>query len=102
MLNAFFILVSLAIVLMFIGLAMALRLRKTATGGVIGKVVNLIIGLIVLFMLGYVAAPFMPLLSQETSLLLVGIIFFFGAVYVVLVLWIIRRLVKQVKEALGL
>ncbi|MCP4678138.1 MAG: hypothetical protein GY854_22010 [Deltaproteobacteria bacterium] len=100
MLSAFFILISLAIVLMIVGLFMAFQLRKTATGGVIGKVVNTLIGLIVLFMLGYVVAPFMPRLPTETILLLMGIVFFFGAVYVVLVLWLIKRLVRQVKETL--
>jgi hypothetical protein len=102
MLVLFYALIAGAIAFMIAGLIMAIRLRVTAPGGSIGKVVRLLIAFIVLFMLGYLAAPFMPYLPAQAGLILVGVIFFFGAVYVVLVLWLIGNLVRKVMDELRL
>ena len=96
LLNVYYVLVALAILTMLVGLFLAVRLKKSASGGVVGKVVNLIIGLIALFTAGYAVAPFLPALPKEAALVLLGIVFFFGAIYVVLVIVVIRRLVKKV------
>lgn len=95
-------LVAGAIVLMLTGLWMAIRLRRIASGGTIGKVVNTLLVLILMFTAGYFAAPFMPYLPPEAGLILTAVVFFFGAAYVIIVLWLITRLVRQVEEALGL
>ena len=100
MINIFYILLALAIVIMIGGLTMAIRLKKIASGGTIGNVVNVIIALVVLFFMGYLASIFMPALSKEITLIFAGMIFFFGAIFVVLVLQLITRLVKNVMEAI--
>lgn len=100
MLIAFYALVAGAIILMLIGLVMCLRLRRVATGGTIGRVVNILLVLILLFTFGYFGAPFMPHLPPEVGLVLTAVVFFFGAAYVILVLWLINRLVSQVLKAL--
>ena len=102
MIIAFYVTVALAIILMIIGLIMVLRLKRIARGGTIGKPVSALLALIVLFTIGYLTALLMPFLPNEVSLLVVSAIFFFGAWYVILVLWLIINLIKQVKQSLEL
>ncbi|MDJ0762239.1 MAG: hypothetical protein QNJ97_04545 [Myxococcota bacterium] len=100
MMTAYYFIVGGAIILMLLGLIMAIQLKNVAAGGTIGRSVKIIMVLIVIFTVGYLVALLMPLLSIEVSLIIVGVIFLFGAVYVLLVLWIIRRLIKQVIKTL--
>jgi len=101
MLAAYYAIVACAIVTMVIGLKMVVGLRKTAPGGTIGKAVNWMLFLIVFFVLGYFLTPFMPRMSMELNLLFTALIFFFGAVFVVIVLWLIRSLIEKVMAELG-
>lgn len=94
--------ISLAILVMLGALVLVFKLRKTARGGKIGRVVNLLLGFIVLFLLGYVAGPFLPDLGQEITLILTAVVFLFGAIFVVIVLGVIEKLIKRVFEELGL
>ncbi len=102
MLTVFYVVIAAAIVTMFGGLVYCVRLMRVAPGGVIGRVLKLVNALIVVFCVGYLASPFMPRLPREVSLLFVALIFFFGAVYVVLVLWIIRSLIGRVMSEIKL
>jgi hypothetical protein len=101
MLVAYYVVVAMAIVTMIVGFSMALGLKKMAPGGTIGKVVNWLLTLIVLFVGGYFVTPFMPRMTMEVNLLFTASIFFFGGVFVVLVLWLIRNLISRVMEELG-
>jgi hypothetical protein len=101
-LTVFYALIGGAIALMGVGLFMAIRLRRLASGGAIGRVVSLLLALIVLFVAAYLVAPLLPSLPPEAALILVGVVFFFGALYVVLVLRLIARLMQKVLGALEL
>ncbi len=94
-----FLLVA-ALVLMIVGLYLALKIKKIATGGTIGKSMDSIIALVAIFLVGYVAAFFLPTLGQELTLLLVGTVFLLGAGFVVLVTVLVHRLLEKVLKAL--
>ena len=96
----YIVILTVALALMIWGLFLALRLKKIAAGGTIGKAMDSILILVFLFLAGYVAAVFLPYLGQEITLLLVGIIFLSGAGFVVLVIVTIHRLIEKVLKAL--
>lgn len=102
MIVAFYAFIALANMVMISGLILALRLRKIAPGGVIGKTLKILLALILIFTLGYLASPAMTFLPLQASLVFVGVIFFLGAVYVVVVLWLIQHLISRVIEELDL
>jgi hypothetical protein len=102
MLGVFYAVIVLAVGVMVAALALVLRLRKVARGGRIGRVVNLLVGFILFFLIGYLVAPFTPRLPPSVAHLLTAIVFLFGAVFVVIVLRLIDALVRQVFEELEL
>jgi len=101
MLIIFYIIVTAALAVMIADLVMVFRLRSVAPGGTIGKVIKILIYFIVIFMAGYGVAPFMPGLPLTTNLILVAMIYFFGAVFVAIVLWLLKSLIKKVVKELG-
>jgi len=102
MLELFYVVTGLALATMVAALALVLRLRRLTRGGAIGRVVNLMLVLIVLFTLGYLVAPWMPHLPVTASLFLSAFVFLFGALFVVVVLRVIENLVRQVLSDLKL
>ena len=100
MLTVYYIVIAVAILFMISGFYMVSRLKRIARGGTIGRVVNIILTLIVIFAAGYFTALYMPKLPMEVNLLLVAMIYLFGAMFVVLVLWLIKNLVRQVMHEL--
>jgi hypothetical protein len=103
MLTAYYTIISLALAVMIYALATAIRLRRVARGGKIGRVVAVLTGFIVFFLLGYLAGPFLPMLDDPAyGLMLTAVVFLFGALFVVLVLRIIEALVRKVFQELGM
>jgi hypothetical protein len=102
MLAIYYALCGASIIFMTVGLVMALRLSRYAKGGDVGKVLRILLVFIALFFAGYIAAPFMPLLPAEAGHFLMGVVFLFGAIYVIIVLWLLGRRIKQIDETLGL
>jgi hypothetical protein len=100
MIAFFYVVISAAILCMFCGLYLVIRLRNFTKGGMVGRVVNILMALIILFTLGYLAGPFMPQLGHEWAMILTAVVFFFGAIFVVLVLRLIQKLIKQVFDEL--
>lgn len=100
MLFAYYVIIICSIITMLAGVYMVMRLRKVAPGGVIGRVVNIILALIIFFALGYLMALYMPRLGLETSLVLMSMVYLFGAVFVVVVLWLIQNLIQNVMKEL--
>ncbi len=98
----FYGMIACAIVTMLTALFKVVRLRRVARGGAIGGAVNILAGFVVLFLVGYLGAPLMPRVPLELSLVFVGAIFLFGAVFVVLVLKLIEDLVRKVLTDLKL
>jgi len=97
----YYVIISMAILVMVLGLVTVIRLRKIAPGGKIGRVVGILLGFIVLFLLGYLAGPFLPMLGDTIwPLILTAVVFLFGAIFVVLVLRLIQNLIQQVFKEL--
>ena len=69
------------------------KLSAKIPGGVVGKTWRLLRLLVGLFLLGYLATPFFPQLPPGLINLLVALIFFFGAVYVLVTVRLIYRII---------
>ena len=54
--------------------------------------------LVVLFTAGYLTTPFFGSIPEETLRLIVGAIFLFGALYVVLTVKLIHRIIRELTE----
>lgn len=94
---AFFISVA-AILVMLYCLSLVLSLKKNIPGGVVGRTWNFLTLLVVLFTLGYLATPFFGLIPAGVVSLLVSLIFLFGAVYVVITVKLIYRIIEELAE----
>ena len=93
------VLISLAaIVVMFYCLGLVLTLRKNIPGGVVGNTWKTLTSLVILFTLGYLVTPFFGLIPPILVNVLVSLIFFFGAVYVVITVKLIYRIIKELTE----
>lgn len=89
-------LISLAaIVVMFYCLALVLRLRKNIPGGVVGNTWKTLTSLVILFTLGYLVTPFFSLIPPVLANVLVSLIFLFGAIYVVITVKLIYRIIEE-------
>ena len=95
MANAFLVLSIAAIVVMLYALYRVVTLRKKIPGGVVKKTWDFLAVLIVLFALGYLSTPFFPMLPQSVKDLVVGVIFFFGAIFVVIVINLFYKVVSE-------
>lgn len=100
--TVYFALVVAAILTMFVALRTVVRLRKIAHGGHVGRAVTILAAFVVLFLVSYLGAPLMPHVPLELSLLFVGLILLFGAIFVVLVLRLVEELVRKVLTDLEL
>ena len=94
------VMMAVALAIMLLGLVLTLRLKRIASGGTIGKAVNIMIGFITLFTLGYGVGFLIPKADGDLILLFTGTILLLGAAFVLLVLWLIRRLMIKVLKAL--
>ncbi|MCG6933527.1 MAG: hypothetical protein LJE57_07800 [Gallionella sp.] len=84
-----------AILVMFYCLFLVLKLGKQVPGGVVGKNWKFLTFLVVLFTLGYLTTPFFSMLPAEIVSVMVSLIFFFGAVYVVITVKLIYRIIEE-------
>jgi hypothetical protein len=84
-----------ALLLMLYNLFHAVSLRSQVPGGVIGKRWGVMIGLVVLFAAGYGVLPFLSSLSVQALRLIVALIFFFGAIYVLITLRLIFGIIRE-------
>ena len=84
-----------AIAVMLICLATVLKLRAKIPGGVVGKQWRLLTLLVSLFTAGYFVTPFFTRLPADVINLLVALIFLFGAVYVLITVRLIYRIIEE-------
>lgn len=84
-----------ALAVMLYNLYHAVTLRSQVPGGVIGKRWGVMVGLVALFAAGYGILPFLSSLSVETLRLIVSLIFFFGAIYVLITLRLIFGIIRE-------
>ena len=87
-----FVLAAIAVVIMAIDVVLAIRLRKALARGEIGRKWTLLTTLLVIFLLGYLAAPAVVLLglSSETMAVLAFGVLLLGAAFVWIVIGILR------------
>jgi hypothetical protein len=84
-----------AIAVMLFCLATVLKLRANIPGGVVGKQWRLLTVLVTLFTAGYFVTPFFTRLPADVINLLVAFIFLFGAVYVLITVRLIYRIIEE-------
>lgn len=87
-----------AILVMVYCLFLVTSLKRNIPGGIIGKKWNFLLGLVVFFTLGYATLPFFGALPEKVLRLIVSGIFFFGAVYVLITVKLIYRIIKELSE----
>jgi hypothetical protein len=92
-LDLFTIVSGLAIITMLIDVVLAYEYNKSIPGGEVGKAWNALLSLVTLFLMGYLTTPFFIVLSQEVKDLIVALIFLLGAVYVLITLRLVHRIV---------
>ncbi len=84
-----------AIAVMLLCLTTVYRLRSRIPGGVVGKQWGYLTALVTLFTAGYFVTPFFTSLPAEVISLTVALIFFFGAVYVLITVRLIYRIIEE-------
>lgn len=87
-----------AILVMAYCLWLVVTLKANVPGGIIGKRWNLLMGLVMVFTVGYLTTPFFSALPESVLRLIVGVIFLFGALYVVLTVKLIYRVIQELTE----
>lgn len=89
---------AVAVVIMLYALWRVIALKQHIQGGVVGRRWKILAALVLLFAVGYLAVPFMGELPPETLRIVVAVIFLFGAVYVVVTISLIRRIILALSE----
>lgn len=92
--TAFFINAA-GIAIMIYGLVDILLLRSKIPGGQVGKAWKALAVLIGLFTIGYLASPFFSTLPADSIRMIVSLIFLFGAVYVILTVRLLYRIIAE-------
>lgn len=93
------ILISLiAIFVMLYCLWLVISLKSEVPGGVIGRQWTMVTWLVGLFTIGYLTTPMFSHLPAESLHLIVSLIFLFGAIYVVVTVKMIFRIIKIMSE----
>jgi len=83
-----------AIFVMLYCLFLVFSLGKSVPGGVVGKQWKFLTFLVVLFTMGYLTTPFFGLIPAQLVSILVSLIFFFGAIYVVITVKLIHSIIE--------
>lgn len=84
-----------AIFVMFYCLFLVIKLGKLVPGGVVGKTWKFLTLLVVMFTCGYLTTPFFGMLPAEFVNVMASLIFFFGAIYVVITVKLIYRIIEE-------
>lgn len=95
--DLFTVISGLGIITMLFALLNVIEYRKCIPGVNACKVWNNIIALIAFFFIIYLTFPFFVLLSQQTKDVIVALIFFFGAVYVLINIRLVYRIIMIMK-----
>jgi hypothetical protein len=91
--------ISLAAILtMIYCLYLVTALKSSVPGGMVGKKWKFLMMLVALFTVGYMATPFFSMIPEKLLRLIVSCIFFFGALYVVLTVKLIHRIILELSE----
>ncbi|QKT04908.1 hypothetical protein HUS23_00460 [Ectothiorhodospiraceae bacterium 2226] len=97
-LDATFIITALAVATILYALWAVVSLSSSIPGGIVGRQWAILSGLVVLFTFGYLVAPFFRVLPDEVLRFVVALIFLFGAVYVVITIKLVHRVIQVLTE----
>jgi hypothetical protein len=84
-----------AVVVMLLNLYLTISLGSRVKGGMIGKRWRIMTVLVMLFSAGYFSLPFLGAMPAESLRLVVSLIFFFGAIYVLITLRLIHAIIQE-------
>jgi len=84
-----------AIVVMLVCMYLVYSLRSKIPGGVVGKQWGILTLLVTLFTVGYFITPFFTQLPPNVINMIVALIFLFGAVYVLITVRLIFRVIEE-------
>ncbi len=87
-----------AILVMIFCLIQVYTLKAKIPGGVIGKRWNFLVMLVMMFSVGYLATPFFGALPAELMRFIAALIFFFGAIYVLITVKLIYHIIQELTE----
>ncbi len=96
--DVFTIVSGIAIMLMAVAVWKSFEYKTALPDGEIKKTWRLLIALIVVFFLGYITLPFFVLIPEKSKDTIVAFLFLFGAVYVLLSLNLIVRMIVSSKK----
>lgn len=85
-----------AICVMIYALVRVVSLNKRIPGGTVGATWKVLSSLIALFTIGYLTTPFFPMLPDMYKQLIVGFIFLAGAIFVVIVVNLFYKVIKEI------
>jgi hypothetical protein len=92
------IVTSAAILIMLYCLYLVVSLKRNVPGGMVGSKWKFLIVLVSLFTIGYLTTPFFGMIPEKVLRLIVSCIFFFGALYVVMTVKLIYRIIQELSE----
>ena len=96
--DLFTIISGLAIITMLLAVVKAYEYSKSIPEGEVGRAWNALLSLVTFFLIGYLTTPFFIVLSQEIKDLIVAFIFLLGAVYVLITLWLVHRIITVMRR----
>ncbi|WP_303905390.1 hypothetical protein [Thiohalomonas denitrificans] len=87
-----------AIAVMGYCLWLVFNLKGSIPGGIVGKSWDTLLWLVGLFAVGYISTPFFNSMPESALRLLVACIFFFGAIYVLITVKLLYRVIQEVMD----
>ena len=96
--DLFTIISGLAIITMLLAVVKAYEYNKSIPEGEVSRAWNALLALVTFFLIGYLTTPFFIVLPQEVKDLIVAFVFLFGAVYVLITLWLVHRIITVMKQ----
>ena len=88
---------GLGIITMLFALLNVIEYKKFIPDGMVREVWNNIAALVAIFFIIYLTFPFFILLSQRTKDIIVAVIFLFGAMYVLINIRLVYRIIMIMK-----
>jgi len=96
--DLFTVISGIALIVMVVALLRAIEYKKVVPGGAIGQSWDVIFTSVIFFFIVYLIIPFFVLLSQETKDIIVAFIFLFGAIYVLISVIIVYRIIAVKRQ----
>ncbi|RMG02329.1 MAG: hypothetical protein D6726_07800 [Nitrospirae bacterium] len=93
-----FVISVVSVLLMFYCFYLVVSLKQMVPGGMVGKRWNFLVLLVTFFTIGYLTTPFFSVIPENLLRLIVSLIFFFGAIYVIITVKLIYKIIQELTE----